>query len=302
MSAADIIGPYLVRPVRNGDQAEWLRMRALLWPDGADGEHANEITAFFKTNSFPWTEPFLAWAVFVAVRPAGGLCGFLEASIRPFAEGCETWPVGYVEGWFVDADVRRQGIGRRLVTAAEQWAAARGCKEMASDANPENTISLEAHKALAFEESSRAVHLRHRLTTSPATEANRSCISRPWTLTLLIETFAVCKLGSASSIPSWAAADGFLSITRTADELSVVCRQDAVPDDILCERGWRCLRVAGTIPFAVVGVLACLTAPLADAGISVFAVSTFDTDYLLVKETQLATAVDALRRHGHNIP
>jgi len=122
-------------------------------------------------------------------------------------------------------------------------------------------------------------------------------------LTLLVVdgTLAVCRLDSDAPMPPWATAGDLFSITRTADELSVVCRQDAVPDGINCERGWRCLRVAGTIPFSVVGVLASLTAPLADAGISVFALSTFDTDYLLVKAKDLERAVDVLRRRGHTI-
>jgi hypothetical protein len=110
---------------------------------------------------------------------------------------------------------------------------------------------------------------------------------------------AICRLGSDSPIPSWATAGDFFSISRTADELSIVCRQDAVPDGVLCERGWRCLRVAGTIPFSLVGVLASLMVPLAEAGISVFANSTFDTDYLLVKEKDLTAALDALNQQGH---
>jgi hypothetical protein len=121
------------------------------------------------------------------------------------------------------------------------------------------------------------------------------------TLIVVDSVFAVCRLEPGAPIPVWSTADDFFSITRTADELSVVCRQDAVPEGINCERGWRCLRVAGTIPFSVVGVLASLTAPLAEAGISVFAISTFDTDYLLVKAEDLERAVDALRRRGHTI-
>jgi hypothetical protein len=111
----------------------------------------------------------------------------------------------------------------------------------------------------------------------------------------------VCKLGAVATIPAWATAGHFFSITHTADELSIVCHQDAMPEGVIGERGWRCLRVAGTMPFSVVGVLASLTAPLAESGISVFAVSTFDTDYLLVKEKDLASAVDALQRRGHSI-
>ena len=119
------------------------------------------------------------------------------------------------------------------------------------------------------------------------------------TLVVVEDTFAICRLGSDASIPGWATVGQFVSITRTAEELSVVCRQDVVPEGIACERGWRCLRVAGTMPFSVVGVLASLTAPLAEAGICVFAVSTFDTDYLLVKADDFESAVDALRRQGH---
>jgi hypothetical protein len=121
------------------------------------------------------------------------------------------------------------------------------------------------------------------------------------TLIVVDGVFAVCRLAPDAPIPGWSTARDFCSITRTADELSIVCRQDAVPEGITCERGWRCLRVAGTMPFTVVGVLASLTAPLAEAGISVFAISTFDTDYLLVKVEDMERAVDILRRRGHTI-
>jgi len=120
-------------------------------------------------------------------------------------------------------------------------------------------------------------------------------------LLLLDGTFAICKLDAKAIIPAWGTPADFFSITRTADELSIVCRQDAVPEGVLCERGWRCLRVAGTIPFSVVGVLASLTAPLAKARISVFAISTFDTDYLLVKAEDLERAAAILRQHGHPV-
>lgn len=121
------------------------------------------------------------------------------------------------------------------------------------------------------------------------------------TLLVVEGTFAVCRLCAGGPLPSWATAGDFFSITRTADELSVVCRESAVPDGITGERGWRCLRVAGAMPFTAVGVLASLTAPLADAGISLFALSTFDTDYLLVKASDFDAAVGALRRHGHTL-
>jgi hypothetical protein len=118
-------------------------------------------------------------------------------------------------------------------------------------------------------------------------------------LAVLPELFAVCRLDAAAAIPAWAAAGRFFSITRTDQELSIVCLQSSVPDGIRCERDWRCLQVAGPLPFTMVGVLHSLVEPLARAGISLFALSTFDTDYLLVKAADLARTIDALRQHGH---
>ena len=92
-----------------------------------------------------------------------------------------------------------------------------------------------------------------------------------------------------------------IAITRTAEELSIVCLQSLVPDGVRCERDWRCFKLAGTIPFTMVGVLASLDKPLAEAGISVFAISTFDTDYLLVKAEVCKGAIDALRAKGHSV-
>lgn len=120
-------------------------------------------------------------------------------------------------------------------------------------------------------------------------------------LSLVPGTFAICKLKSDEPIPLWATAGSFFSITRTSDELSIVCRQGSSPTDIKCESGWRCLRVIGTIPFTISGVLASLTSPLAEADIPIFAASTYDTDYLLVKAGDLGRAIESLRRAGHTI-
>jgi hypothetical protein len=119
-------------------------------------------------------------------------------------------------------------------------------------------------------------------------------------LVLLAAPYAVCRLPAGAAAPAWAVGE-FASVTRTAEELSVVCREEAVPQGVRCERGWRCLRVAGTLDFALVGVLVSLVVPLAEAGVAVFAVSTFDTDYLLVKEDDLAKAAEALVAAGHSI-
>jgi len=118
-------------------------------------------------------------------------------------------------------------------------------------------------------------------------------------LVMLRDLYAICRLHHDAPIPAWASSGGFFSITRTADELSVVCPQSFVPDGVRCERDWRCLRVAGSMDFSMIGVVASLVTPLAKAGVSVFVISTFDTDYLLVKETDVERAMEALRGAGH---
>ena len=122
--------------------------------------------------------------------------------------------------------------------------------------------------------------------------------TQPITLIVSDIPLTVCRLGGADLIPDWAVQGAFFSITRTAEELSVVCPEKLVPKDVRSERGWRALRVAGVIDFSVIGLLAGLTAPLAEAGISVFAISTYDTDYLLVREHDLERAIELLRNAG----
>jgi len=126
-------------------------------------------------------------------------------------------------------------------------------------------------------------------------------ITHQLALTVLPDIIAVCKLDAGDAVPAWATTGQFFSITRTAEELSVVCPQNFVPDGVRCERGWRCLRVVGTMDFSMIGVVASLVTPLAEAGISVFVLSTFDTDYLLVKENDLAKATAALNAAGHSL-
>jgi hypothetical protein len=120
-------------------------------------------------------------------------------------------------------------------------------------------------------------------------------------LTLLAGELAVCRLGARDPVPEWALAGEMFSVTRTADELSVVCEAGLAPDGVTHERGWRCLKVEGPFAFSVVGVLSALTGALARAGVSLFAVSTFDTDYLLVKDADLDRAVAALAADGHTV-
>jgi len=121
------------------------------------------------------------------------------------------------------------------------------------------------------------------------------------TLTLLGDNYSVCRLGPEAEIPPWALAGDFFSLTRTKDELSLVCSQELVPPGVQCEKGWRCIMVKGPLDFSLTGILASLAASLAEAGISIFAISTFDTDYLLVKAENLERAVLKLKEAGHVI-
>jgi hypothetical protein len=111
----------------------------------------------------------------------------------------------------------------------------------------------------------------------------------------------VTRLSSNAPVPEWAEGGPFHSVTRSPSELSIVCLAAQVPVGVTCRKGWRCLAVAGPMPFELTGVLASLASPLATASVSVFALSTYDTDYLLVLEEQVEQAVAALRAAGHEL-
>jgi aminoglycoside 6'-N-acetyltransferase I len=140
-----------IRPYDSADFAEWLRMRRALWPEIEPAGEAKDAAEWLARADA---------AVLVAERPDGGLGGFVEVGARAYADGCETSPVAFLEGWYVDPDVRRGGIGARLVEAAEAWARGRGYSEFASDALLDNTVSHRAHEALGFVEVERAVRYR----------------------------------------------------------------------------------------------------------------------------------------------
>jgi hypothetical protein len=124
---------------------------------------------------------------------------------------------------------------------------------------------------------------------------------RRLTLELVPGSYAVCRLDPAAPLPGWASGGPLVSITRTDAETSIVCPQQAVPAGVRAERDWSCLRVAGTLGFGMTGVLASLARPLASSGVSIFVVSTYDTDYLMVQQRDLGRALDALARAGHAV-
>ncbi len=148
-----------VRRVRPEDNIEWIRMRDILWPGLPLEVHQADITDFEQNQ--------ISNAIFVVDREDGRLGGFLEAGTRKYADGCESSPVAYIEGWYVDADLRQTGCGRALVDAAENWARSIGCTEIASDCLLENEVSLKAHTALGYLETERLIHFRKSLTNVP---------------------------------------------------------------------------------------------------------------------------------------
>ena len=143
---------FNVRLLKETDIGEWLRLRKMLWDGSSDEEHKAEMMDIYEHTE--------TQCVLVAEIGGGRLGGFLEASIRPFVEDCHSEHVGYLEGWFVEPQFRRSGIGRALVREAESWARRRGATEMASDAEIGNEMSLKAHLNLGYAETSRLVHLR----------------------------------------------------------------------------------------------------------------------------------------------
>jgi hypothetical protein len=121
------------------------------------------------------------------------------------------------------------------------------------------------------------------------------------TFTVLDGLYAIARLGAGDDVPPWAHRGAFASITRTPHELSIVCEEGSVPDEVTAERGWRCLGLAGPIAFETTGVAASFTRTLAERAISVFVVSTFDTDYILVRASVVDEAIEALREAGHTV-
>lgn len=121
------------------------------------------------------------------------------------------------------------------------------------------------------------------------------------TLTLYPETFAVCQLSKKSSLPEWAQSGRFFSISKTEDELSVVCETALVPEGTKGDLDWRAFKLHGPFAFDEIGVVASLTVPLAKAKIGVFVISTYDTDYLLVKEANLQKTLRVLKGNRHEV-
>jgi aminoglycoside 6'-N-acetyltransferase I len=148
---------WRVRQAQASDRNELAKMRALLWPDTLLEEHLKELDAGLSSAN----TSTLPMVILVSHDEDGALIGFLEVGMRSHADGCNpARPVGFVEGWFVQERFRNRGVGRELMRAAEHWARAQGCVEMASDTWIENKQSQRAHEALGFEVVDRCVNFR----------------------------------------------------------------------------------------------------------------------------------------------
>lgn len=143
-----------IREIAESDRTDWTRLREALWP-GSLSEHDEETRAHFDN-------PAGAPIVFVA-DVDGRIVGFLELDYRKYAPGCRSSPVPFIEGWYVEPDLQRRGIGRALVEAAEAHARAAGHSEIASDAESDNAYGIAAHRALGYEEVERVVCFRRSL-------------------------------------------------------------------------------------------------------------------------------------------
>jgi aminoglycoside 6'-N-acetyltransferase I len=173
LDAGTLTGPisknmaiWKVRLARGTDRTELSKMRTLLWPDSPPKEHLAELDVLLSSG-MSGTMPMV---ILVAEDQQRGLTGFLEVGLRSHADGCSVVrPVAFVEGWYVQKPFRKRGIGKALIRAAEEWARAKGCLEMASDALIDNTGSQRAHEALGFEVVDRCVHFRKQISKLGAT-------------------------------------------------------------------------------------------------------------------------------------
>ncbi|WP_411679769.1 ACT domain-containing protein [Clostridium thailandense] len=121
------------------------------------------------------------------------------------------------------------------------------------------------------------------------------------TMKLLKEKYGVCKLDKTEDTPEWVKNSEFFSITRTSDELSIVCSEANIPNNIKCEKDWRVLKVEGPLDFSLIGILASISTILAQKGISIFAISTYDTDYILIKNKDIDNAISSLLEEEYEV-
>ena len=136
----------IIREYKETDFNDWKRLRMELWPEATKAEHEEEMAVISSGEVFCYE---LGWSVFVAEENSK-LVGFIESSLRESICECESSPIGYIEGWYVDKNNRKNGVGKLLTEEAEKWAKSKGCSNMASDVEFDNKASLEAHQSLGY--------------------------------------------------------------------------------------------------------------------------------------------------------
>ena len=199
-------------------------------------------------------------------------------------------------GLAVAPDFRGRGVGGALLRAIMEEAKSGGFDALSLSVERTNP-AVRLYESYGFE---RLFEVGASWTMKVDLSRTEGTVPEPtFTLKLLEEVLTVCRLDPDSKVPEWSETGSFCSITRTPEELSIVCPEQNVPRGLPCESGWRALKLEGPLEFSAVGVLNSVAEPLAVAGVSIFVLSTYDTDYVLVREDQLHPAVAALRDHGH---
>ncbi|HEX2728942.1 MAG TPA: GNAT family N-acetyltransferase [Rubrobacteraceae bacterium] len=196
-------------------------------------------------------------------------------------------------------EYRGRGVGGAVLRALRDIANTQGFRTLSLSVRTGNPAAVRLYERHGFRKLSEVEGswtMRLDLTGDEDAAPNPSL-----TLTTMDARLAVCRLDPTDGIPSWVTSASLFSVTRTTEELSIVCLERFVPAEILCDRGWRPLKLEGPFEFSLVGVLSSVATPLAEAGVSIFAISTYDTDYVLVKEDQLELATAALRSRGHEV-
>ena len=198
----------------------------------------------------------------------------------------------------VVSEFRGRGVGGAVLKALIRTAKSQGFKTLSLGVEKDNPALqiYERHGFVRLFDTGGAWTMKVDLSPNPDFPPER-----PLKLRVLDGHVSVCRLHPESEVPEWAVTGGFFSVMRTGDELSVVCLEAEVPGSVRSERGWRALMLEGPFEFLEVGVLASVAVPLAEAGVGIFALPTFDTDYVLVKEEQLGSTVAALRGRGHEV-
>lgn len=216
-----------IRPLQPEDVKELLRLETALFPYATPAAQETRIGKLWSMGQVNG----VSGAIFVADRGDRRLGGYVEVSLRSVVDGCASTPVGYVEAWYVDEDLRHGGLGRELVQAAEDWARAQGCSEMGSDCLIENVVSLRAHEAMGYEVVDRCINLRKSL-VAPG-QSSRAPGEHDW-IALSNAPLPVARAVEFVTVPQAGGIDVFLGTTRTevspAGEPLIALDYEAYPE------------------------------------------------------------------------